>query len=108
MHNGHVIHRTRRVNLANPIVSWKPHGSGSSLLERKGLLPMLLPRLQSVVDDAVPVPLHDSYAAQRERRVRGGSYALWQMAEAGAVTLPQPALGRGRPVMVSSSYYVSG
>ena len=83
MRDGHAILRIGRVNLAKPNVSWKPHGSGSSLLEHHNLLP----RLQSVMDDDAAVPFHPLYAQQLNLRRRGNSYALWQMAEEGAVTL---------------------
>jgi hypothetical protein len=65
-------------------VAWEPHRSGSSLLEHCELLP----RLHSATDDDAPVPLHRSYADQRPLRLRGGSYAMWQMADPGTVTLP--------------------
>ena len=77
----------RLLNLQIPDVTWRPHRSGTSLLEHCDLLP----RLQSVKDDAAAEPLHRCYAEQRHMRRRGNSYALWQMAEAGAVTLgPDP------------------
>jgi hypothetical protein len=84
LRNGGAIRCIRRVNLVEPNVVWRPHGSGKSLLEHH----RLLPRLHSVVDDAAAYAFHDSYAAQLQLRVRGNSYAMWQMAEAGAVTLP--------------------
>ena len=86
LRDGGAIRRVGHASLATPAAAFQPHGSGSSLLEHHGLLP----RLQSAIDadDATPATLHASYAAQRKRRARGGSRALWQLAEAGAVTLP--------------------
>lgn len=84
MCDGDAIHRMKGFSLASPNVQWKPHGSGNSLLEHHNLLP----RLHSVRDDDAAVPLHHLYAQQLDLRRHGNSYALWQMAEAGAVTLP--------------------
>ena len=84
MRDGHAIRRIGRVDLTVPNVVWRQHGSGRSQLEHH----RLLPRLHSVSDDDSATPLHLSYAPQRELRRRGKSYALWQMAESGAVTLP--------------------
>lgn len=84
MREGRAIRCVAQLNLQVPDVTWRPHRSGPSLLEHCDLLP----RLQSVKDDAAAEPLHPYYAEQRHMRRRGNSYALWQMAQRGAVTLP--------------------
>lgn len=84
MRGGRAIRCVAQLKLQIPDVTWRPHRSGSSLLEHCDLLP----HLQSVKDDAAAAPLHRCYAEQRHMRRRGNSYALWQMAQAGAVTLP--------------------
>lgn len=84
MRGGRAIRCVARLKLQIPDVTWTPHRSGKSLLEHCDLLP----RLQSANDDAAAEPLHRCYAEQRHMRRRGNSYALWQMAHPGAVTLP--------------------
>ena len=72
------------MSLASPRVKWKVHKSARALFEHQ----RLLPRLHSVVAEDAVVPLGASYAVQRARRKRGGTFAHWQMAESGALTLP--------------------
>ena len=82
-----VVRRVERNHsLVEPTVVWENHGSGDSLFEHL----QLLPRLQSVVDDDMPPLIDMDYdgEVQVARRLRGGSYAMWQMAEAGCVTTP--------------------
>lgn len=89
LRDGGAIHCVpARTGLQIPQVSWTPHGSNEAALEDCDPGEGLLPRLQSVKDDAAAQLQHPWYAEQLPQRRRGGSYALWQMAEAGAVTLP--------------------